>query len=297
MSGGQRPIPVVLVDTFAQQPFRGSPCPVCLPPPHTVLEERTMKDIAIEFNMAEVAFVRTLQDKDDLAQVDRVGVRWFKPEREVRLCGHGAFATAAVLFWHLGNRNHQVTCGTRYSGDLILRHHDDVITVDFPLGITVRKDEAEYADFMKSLGRLPGTEEVMLCPALKYLLVSLCAGWTRQQFQEWTCDMAAMERAVASSDVIVVIVTMAGGGSQDGSGRPYDFLSRVFVPFSVRPEDPVTGSAQTVLAHYWSQRLGKEQLYTRQCSVRGGEVEMEVEGDRVHVTAHATVVMEGVITI
>ena len=54
-----------------------------------------------------------------------------------------------------------------------------------------------------------------------------------------------MKQAVSTTNVIVVIVTIAGNrehGYVDEEGTVYDFVSRVFVPFSdVRPEDPVTG--------------------------------------------------------
>ena len=39
--------------------------------------------------------------------------------------------------------------------------------------------------------------------------------------------------------------------------KPYDFMSRYFAPWVGIPEDPVTGSAHTVLAPYWAEILGK----------------------------------------
>ena len=38
---------------------------------------------------------------------------------------------------------------------------------------------------------------------------------------------------------------------------PYDFVSRYFAPWMGVDEDPVTGSAHTVLAPYWAKVLGK----------------------------------------
>ena len=40
------------------------------------------------------------------------------------------------------------------------------------------------------------------------------------------------------------------GNFQD-SGSSYDFVSRYFAPWVGIDEDPVTGSAHTVLAPYW----------------------------------------------
>lgn len=43
----------------------------------------------------------------------------------------------------------------------------------------------------------------------------------------------------------------------------YDFISRFFSPGVAVPEDPVTGSAHTMLIPYWSARLGKTQMFAR----------------------------------
>ena len=43
----------------------------------------------------------------------------------------------------------------------------------------------------------------------------------------------------------------------NGKGTEYDFISRYFAPWVGIPEDPVTGSAHTVLTPYWSSELGQ----------------------------------------
>lgn len=51
----------------------------------------------------------------------------------------------------------------------------------------------------------------------------------------------------------------------------YDFVSRHFAPWYGIPEDPVTGSAHTVLGPYWSEQLGgKTKLYGEKTSLFGG---------------------------
>lgn len=67
------------------------------------------------------------------------------------------------------------------------------------------------------------------------------------------------------------------------------------------PEDPVTGSAHAVLGPYWSPRLGKGRgrgeapLRARQCSKRGGDLEVCVLGEEgsVLVRGAAVVVLRG----
>lgn len=80
----------------------------------------------------------------------------------------------------------------------------------------------------------------------------------------------------------------------DGSS-PHDFLSRFFAPWAGIPEDPVTGSAHSVLGPYWARRLGRQRLAARQCSVRGGELRVTVDESaaRVEIAGHAVLVLRG----
>ena len=71
-------------------------------------------------------------------------------------------------------------------------------------------------------------------------------------------------------------------------------LSRVFASSAAIPEDPVTGSMYTVLGPYWKAKTGKSSFTARQCSKRGGDVEVKVgENGRVIVGGKATGIMEG----
>ena len=78
----------------------------------------------------------------------------------------------------------------------------------------------------------------------------------------------------------------------------YHFISRYFAPWNGIPEDPVTGSAHTVLAPYWSAQLGLQTMLANQVSPRGGVLELCLGGEgRVEVAGESVVVMEGVINI
>jgi predicted PhzF superfamily epimerase YddE/YHI9 len=59
-------------------------------------------------------------------------------------------------------------------------------------------------------------------------------------------------------------------------------------------EDPVTGSAHTVLGPYWSERLGKTELFAYQASKRGGEVRVRLTAeDRIMLIGQAVVIAKG----
>jgi len=79
---------------------------------------------------------------------------------------------------------------------------------------------------------------------------------------------------------------------------------RILAALSKRPapnhgvdEDPATGSAHCVLTPYWAGRLGKKQLKARQISARTGDLECTLRGDRVTLTGHAVLYLEGSITV
>ena len=73
---------------------------------------------------------------------------------------------------------------------------------------------------------------------------------------------------------------------------------RYFAPWVGIPEDPVTGSAHTVLTPYWAQAFGgKNELFARQSSPRGGELKLELKSDHIVIKGQGTIVLRGSITV
>ena len=81
------------------------------------------------------------------------------------------------------------------------------------------------------------------------------------------------------------------------AGQDCDFVSRFFAPSLGINEDAVTGSAHTVLAPFWSERLNKKKMAARQLSKRGGELTCEVVEDRVLIGGEAVTYSTGTIQI
>jgi len=80
-------------------------------------------------------------------------------------------------------------------------------------------------------------------------------------------------------------------------GRDVDFVSRWFGPNVGAPENPVTGSAHTILTPYWVSRLDKNPLLAKQISSIGGELKCELIQDRVLITGCAVKFLEGIIEV
>jgi PhzF family phenazine biosynthesis protein len=84
---------------------------------------------------------------------------------------------------------------------------------------------------------------------------------------------------LAKSDALGIIVT--------AEGKKADFVSRFFAPNCGINEDPVTGSAHTLLTPYWTKRLKKQELIALQLSKRKGILKCEIDNNRVKIAGKA----------
>lgn len=248
------------VDAFAQRVFEGNPAAVC--PLEAWLDEALMQAIASENNLAETAFFVPVDDGFEL--------RWFTPVREVDLCGHATLAAAHVLFGILGYPGEIISFATR-SGELRVERDGDRLAMDFP-AVPCGPCTPPQA-LIEGLGRRP--ERVFA--ATDYMAVFDSEDTVRALAPD-LARLGALDRRG-------VIVT--------APGRAVDFVSRFFAPNYGIDEDPVTGSAHCALAPYWAERLGRQQLWARQVSPRGGDVHCRLTGERVVLSGHAVTFMTG----
>ncbi|TWU35623.1 putative isomerase YddE [Novipirellula aureliae] len=80
------------IDAFADRPFTGNPAAVCILDRYP--SDDWMKNLAMEINLSETAFVVSTDDAGSFH------LRWFTPATEVDLCGHATVAAAHTLFIH-----------------------------------------------------------------------------------------------------------------------------------------------------------------------------------------------------
>ncbi|MFJ6744023.1 PhzF family phenazine biosynthesis protein [Streptomyces sp. NPDC091279] len=267
-----------VVDAFTPHPFKGNPAGVVLL--DTFPPDSRLQQIATELNHAETAFAHPLRGEGAGRGEGAAdwALRWFTPTTEVPQCGHATLATAHVLHTtatHQGN----VRFATR-SGILIATPQGDgSIILDFPTAPLTR-DEAPPG-VAEALGAEP-VATFDTGPLVGELLIELADEKTVR-------DLTPDHRALAAASTRGVIATAR---AQDPS-RGYDFVSRCFFPNSGIDEDPVTGSAHTALAPYWSARLGRAALTGLQASRRTGLVGTQLLGDRTLLKGHAITVVDG----
>jgi len=249
------------IDSFTDKLFSGNPAAVCLLD-HEWLPEEQMQQIAMENNLSETAFVRR----------DPLEIRWFTPVAEVDLCGHATLAAAHALFTHENVQEKELVFQSR-RGILRVSYEDELLTLDFPRDHIYPVEFAAQLDCFheKPTAAWRGTEE--------YLLIFE----REEQIEEAVCNL---EKA-AQIDLCGFIITAPS--NQAG----VDFVSRYFSPKYGIDEDPVTGSAHTLLVPYWQGVTGHNFFKAMQISKRGGTLYCRAEGDRIKIGGQAVTFFAG----
>lgn len=252
------------IDAFADKLFQGNPAGVC--PLEEWIPDELMQKIAMENNLSETAFF--------VRDGGRYRLRWFTPAVEVDLCGHATLASAHVLFNHEGVEDEAVEFDTR-SGILTVRREGDLLIMNFPA------DRPEPVEIPVAAEAAFGSPREAYKGKSDYLLVYS----SRKEIEEMKPDLSYL----ADVPIRGFIVTAPGGD--------VDFVSRFFAPAVGVNEDPVTGSAHTLLTPFWAERLGKSRLTALQLSKRTGRLECALSGDRVEIAGRARTYLEGWIEI
>jgi PhzF family phenazine biosynthesis protein len=257
------------VDAFTSELFAGNPAGVCLVPEFPAKE--VMHKIAAENRHSETAFLVERRDGD-------FDLRWFTPEVEDDLCGHATLAAAHVLALR-GYLRWPVRFQT-CSGTLSVDRREARYELDFPARPAV------------VIEPLPGLLEALGLMAPEAVLQS------QRDFLVVVSDPQQVQDLRPNVDALRELNLGIGGAivSARASGA-VDYVVRFFAPSVGIAEDPATGSIQCTLGPYWSERLGKHRMHSRQLSSRGGEMWTEVAGNRVKIAGHATMYLQGEIDI
>lgn len=257
-------IQIYQVDAFTNKLFGGNPAAVC--PLEEWLSPEIMQSIAEENNLSETAFY--------VQKEQHFEIRWFTPRIEIKLAGHPTLATAHVIFSETGCTGKSIEFHSA-GGILTVEKCDDLLWMDFPSS-TFDKVEAP-AELSAGLGKKP--EEIY-------------KGRDYMALYESEDDIASLDpdfNLLEKLDCLGIIAT--------AGGKKCDFVSRFFAPLAGINEDPVTGSAHTMLIPFWANRLNKKQMQAFQVSKRRGELFCEDRGHRVGIGGRAITYLRGSIDI
>ena len=305
------------IDSFAAGSYKGNPAGVCILGSEWPSED-LMQSIAFEINLSETAFV--------ICRGGEYHIRWFTPTVEVDLCGHATFAAFYALVNFEGYKGNSIVFRSA-SGSLRASRDGDLITIDLPaaklerrtylwdfecfdsrpaevyagkneyLFVFEREEQVANIEYdLVNISRVDSEGIIVTAPAQKSGSESRKSreGWSESLHESGAGHEGACECG-AGCDCVVGRKSGAGCGCESGAGRNYglDFVSRYFGPNCGIPEDPVTGSAHTLLVPYWAERLGKTVLEAAQLSKRGGRLSCRLEGSRVLLSGHGAAFMQG----
>ena len=253
------------VDAFTDSLFGGNPAAVC--PLREWLTDELLQKIAEENNLSETAFI--------VPKGGGYTIRWFTPLSEVNLCGHATLASAYVIFHFLDHEGREIIFQSK-SGELRVMKENDVLTLNFPAYkvIPVAPDSSMESCFsVEPVSILTGKEDLLFIYENEI------------QIQNLEPDFVRIKK-LKYRGVIV-----------SAKGDAVDFVSRFFAPAFGVDEDPVTGSAHSLLTPYWGKILNKRVLSAKQLSKRGGNLTCSLEDDRVFISGKAVLYLKGEIEL
>lgn len=260
-------LPIYFVNTFTDQFYTGNPAAVC------VLEENLsdtqLQNIASEINLPATVFL--------LGNDGKYTIRWFAPEYEIGLCGHGTLASGYVIFNILEQELDQIVFYHPSKELIRIARKDSSLIIDFPA------KEIEPIDpptiLTEGLGRIP-------TKTYQYKKERILAIYEKE---EEILDLTPNETLLKNLEHPGIIVS--------AKGQNVDFVSRVFYPHKNIFEDQATGSSLCFLAPYWSQVFKKKVLSSQQLSKRGGSFITELHDNRISIHGKAVLYLQGSIVL
>jgi PhzF family phenazine biosynthesis protein len=252
------------VDAFTSEKFRGNPACVVLC--SESLPEEYMQSIAAEMNLSETVFLERKGNNE-------YSIRWFTPTVEVPLCGHGTISAAHVLFNEECVSEKSLIFSSA-SGILESFRNDNEITIVFP---TV---SSYSCNGHNQISDLLGIEIIDWREGEGFMI---CRTEEEHTVYDFKPDFQKILE-FTKKDVFVTAVSKS---------KDFDFVTRVFAPGTGINEDPVTGSAYTALAPYYSELLNKKDMKAFQASERGGYLSLVLTDDKVHISGECVTVYKG----
>jgi PhzF family phenazine biosynthesis protein len=271
-------LPVFHIDAFTDRVFGGNPAAVV--PLSAWLPDAVMQSMAMEHQLSETAFLVPRVGGPEGVRADEptYDLRWFTPTKEVDLCGHATLASGWLVLRELTPDATRVHFHTRSGWLSVGEGAEGRLTMDLP------SNPAERTEVPHGAADALGGHVV--------------AAWRSGDNVMLVVDDEATVAAFRGDPAVtrawsphLVIVTAPAADPTSG----VDFVSRVFAPGAGVNEDPVTGSAHTILAPYWSARLNSARTRARQISARGGDLWLEHRGERVAIEGDAVLYATGLV--
>lgn len=244
-------IPFYLVSVFSNNFFSGNPAAVCLL--DQPLSDQRCLQIANTLAQPVVAFVLA----SDLTQ-DQIRIRWFTPDSELHLCGHGSAAAAAVLFQKYTSKN-QIQFQSAQFENLIMNKVGNQIQLK--LAEKSWEKITLSQEMIDALGVFPKdtiTHAERLCVIVNF----------ESEVENYVLNIEKLKKLPFRG------ITMSALSERG------DIVMRTFYPNKTQyTEDAVCGAVHAMLVPYFSTKLSRSHLEIRHLSKRGGKTICEYHSD------------------
>jgi PhzF family phenazine biosynthesis protein len=262
--------PFAIINVFSNLETKalGNPSAVILL--NQELPDKKLQSIATELQQPATTFLwRT--DKENEFQI-----RWFAPDAEIGLCGHGAMAATVFL-------SQEFTELTLENGFKLIKEKT-IIEAD-------KNSDSEHYIILKNIKRSEiqnppeGLEKALGQKILEYYSTEnkhIVLLENEKSLANMNPDFEALRKI----DVFGYSVTAP-------SSQNDDFVCRTIVPHVQQLEDHATGSTQAVLVDFWARKLGKSKLESRQLSSRGGYFKAIHNSDNFKLIAQSYYTVNG----
>ncbi|KAI9435249.1 Diaminopimelate epimerase-like protein [Lactarius indigo] len=285
-------LPFSIGNAFTDRLNGGNPAAVVRVSSLTALPDATMQSIATNFNQPMTVFIAPHEtNANDASGIATFGIRWFTPEIEVPLCGHGTVvAAASVLHGAEGSGGPSAIRFEAPTGKFLIarRVEEGRIELDLDAGRSealVGEDEAQLRGVLtRALGkhvRVTYTGRG-LTHLDKYVLVEV----DTHDLKSLEVDIDALRDSPFMVHVVVAPSSVPGVA----------FETRMFAPRAGVPEDPVCGTAHALATPYWMATKDISGVVNaRQVSARGGDlrIELDVADQRIKLAGQVKTVSKG----
>lgn len=230
------------------------------------MEDEAMQAIAADFNQPATTFLWPADTANNFH------VRWFAPDAEIGLCGHGSLAAVAFL---AEEKN--------VSGEITLLYRNGALSG--------KKTDAQSCSIR--LDAIPVTGEEKISEVLKAGLgVEIIAHYSTNNKNIVLLENEATLKSMRP-DFAKLRESEIFGYAVTAPGDAVDFVSRTIVPHVQQLEDHATGSSHAALTPFWAKRLGKNSLMAHQLSKRGGRFVCGLNEEQVTLEGKFSVLAKG----
>ncbi len=250
-----------LINAFTGENARGNQA--CVLMLKDISDTQKLFQIAQNFNLPATTFLCERNDGYD--------VRWFAPEAEIGLCGHGTIAAT----WVLKKHSNIITGPIRFhyaTGSLFGDQYESGVRIE---GKAIYSIESEIPEYVQR--GFQGRVKSYFKNDNKDIVLLDC--------EESVIEMKPNWNALRESKAFGCVIT--------ADSKKYDFVSRTILPHINFLEDQATGSSHMLLTPFWSERLAKSKMHAYQASNRGGVMHCLIADDKVSLVGECQVFGHG----